>query len=277
MKNLQYLDGTVLVFGGPYGNIQATQAMRSTADQLEIPAGNIICNGDLVAYCANPEETVDLIRDWGINVVQGNCEESIGSLSDDCGCGFESGSLCSALSEEWYNFSKAEVSIANQLWMAQLPRIIKFQIGKLRFAVIHGGVDDISEFLFASSPTKMKRNAINHLSVDCVIGGHCGVPFGQQVDTGYWLNTGVIGMPANDGTQDGWYLLLETSGNKIHSTWHRLPFDTNSASEAMRHAGLGQAYRKALVTGLWPSMDSLPKPEQESRGAPIAPDPLLIT
>jgi predicted phosphodiesterase len=276
MKNLQHLDGTVLVFGGPYGNIQATQAMRSAANQLAIPAGNIICNGDLVAYCANPEETVDLIRDWGINVVQGNCEESIGALSDDCGCGFENGSLCSALSAEWYSYSKAKVSISNQQWMAQLPRVIKFQFGELRFAVIHGGVDDISEFLFASSPTENKRNAINHLSVDCVIGGHCGVPFGQQVDTGYWLNTGVIGMPANDGTQDGWYLLLEPSGDIIYATWHRLPFDTCNAEKAMRQAGLGQAYRKALVSGLWPSLDILPKQEQESRGVPITPEPLLI-
>ncbi len=276
MKNLQHLDGPVIVFGGPYGNFQATQAMQSAAKHLQIPPRSIICNGDLIAYCANPEETANLIRDWGINVVKGNCEESIGDQADDCGCGFDEGSLCSILSEEWYSYCKAHVSLANQLWMSRLPRIIAFQIGTIRFAVIHGGVEEISEFVFASSPNDQKRIAIDSLSVDCVIGGHCGIPFGHPVKSGYWLNTGVIGMPANDGTRDGWYLLLEPSGTEVLSTWHRLSFDCVGAAESMRQAGLGSAYRETLITGLWPSMDVLPETEKKNRGTPLELKPLQL-
>ena len=264
------------MFGGPYGNLQATQAMQEIASRLRIPSRNIICNGDLVAYCGNPEETVELIREWEIHVVKGNCEESIGDRSDDCGCGFDEASVCSALSAEWYSFCCAQVSEANRRWMAQLPDRIFFKFGKLRFAVVHGSAHSINEFVFASSSNSSKRRAVESLSVDCVIGGHSGIPFGQSLEIGYWLNSGVIGMPANDSTQDGWYLLLESKNDQIKATWHRLPFDTAQAAQAMREAGLGKAYREALATGLWPSMDILPEAEKRAQGSPLQPEPLLL-
>lgn len=74
--------------------------MRAVAEQLAIPPQQVICTGDLVAYCAHPQETVELIRDWGIHIVRGNCEESLASGALDCGCGFEEGSVCSTLSVE---------------------------------------------------------------------------------------------------------------------------------------------------------------------------------
>ena len=47
----------ILVFGGPYSNLRATQAMRARAEELGIPPSSTICTGDVVAYCAEPEET----------------------------------------------------------------------------------------------------------------------------------------------------------------------------------------------------------------------------
>jgi hypothetical protein len=66
--------GPVLIFGEPYSNLAATQAMRRRAEELDIPPARVICNGDLIATCAEPQETLQLVRDWGIKVVQKNCE-----------------------------------------------------------------------------------------------------------------------------------------------------------------------------------------------------------
>jgi len=277
MLDIQTLEGPVLIFGGPYSNYHATLAMREESVRLGIPLCNIICNGDLVAYCADPENTVNLIRNWGIHVVMGNCEESIASQQDDCGCGFEADTLCSTLSVEWYRYASTKVCGDNQRWMSTLPRTIRFDMGGKRFAVIHGGVEDISEFVFASSDSGKKRNDINRLEVDCVVGGHCGLPFGHDLGDQYWLNSGVIGMPANDGTRDGWYLLLQPIENEIVARWHRLPFDTGCAAAAMETAGLGSAYREALISGIWPSMDILPGKEQAGQGKYLTPAPLQIT
>jgi hypothetical protein len=64
MSDLGKVDETMLVFGGPYSNYAATAAMQTRAVDLGISAERIICTGDIVAYCGEPCETLDLIRDW---------------------------------------------------------------------------------------------------------------------------------------------------------------------------------------------------------------------
>ena len=44
METLEFgvIDGPLLVFGGPYGNLQATQALLAEADGLGIPAERLV-------------------------------------------------------------------------------------------------------------------------------------------------------------------------------------------------------------------------------------------
>jgi hypothetical protein len=80
--------GPVLLFGGCYSNLQATQALLEMATQLGIPGDRIVCTGDVVAYAGDPAATVELVRASGMHVVMGNCEESLGRNAADCGCGW---------------------------------------------------------------------------------------------------------------------------------------------------------------------------------------------
>src|SRR5262245_65037360 len=75
-KDLIQLTGPVLVFGGPYSNLEATEAVLDDACRRYIPHGNIVCTGDLAAYCADPQAVINLVRNSGIRLVMGNCERS---------------------------------------------------------------------------------------------------------------------------------------------------------------------------------------------------------
>ena len=77
IKDLGALSGPVLIFGGPYSNLQATQAVLAWADAHAVPPERMICTGDVVAYCAEPAETVALIRAAGCAVLAGNCERQL--------------------------------------------------------------------------------------------------------------------------------------------------------------------------------------------------------
>ncbi len=267
--SLGEITAPILVFGGPYSNLAATKAIQAEAERLTIPPERVICTGDVIAYCADPVATTDLIRTWGISVVMGNCEESLAENSPDCGCGFEEGSSCSLLSVGWYNYANQVVTLSQRRWMSELPRNLSFSLNGLKFLVIHGGVERINEFIFRSTSDEVKVQQLEKSGVDVIIGGHCGIPFGQALRNGHWLNAGVIGMPANDATPDGWYMLLSPARDHVEVTWHRLRYPAAHSRQAMLKAGLNNEYADALTTGLWPSTDVLPDSEKESTAKTI--------
>ena len=269
------IDQPVLVFGGPYSNLAATEALLQQAEDLDIPKQRIICTGDVVAYCAEPEQTSRLLMESAIHVVMGNCEESLANQSKDCGCGFAPGMLCSALSENWYRYANQQISQDSRDWMGQLPRAIGFQLGRRQFRVIHGGVSQINRFIFASTDEVIKQQELDQANADILIAGHCGIPFGQRLADRAWLNAGVIGLPANDGTRSGWYLILTPAEQAIEARWHRLDYDHEDSFQSMQAAGLND-YALSLKSGLWPSMDVLPVAEQAQQGIALDPAPIEL-
>jgi predicted phosphodiesterase len=260
------VDGSVLLFGGPYSNLDATRAVLEAAGRLGLSPGQIICTGDVVAYCADAAATVALVRQSGIAVVMGNCEESLGSAAGDCGCGFAAGSACDRLSAAWYAYADAMLDPGSRAWMRGLPRRIDLIVGGHRLAVVHGTPERINAFVFASAPDAELRRHLVASRCDGIIGGHCGIPFTRIVDGRLWHNPGAVGLPANDGTPRTWFSLLAPRGGAIEIRHVSLDYDHAAAAAAMRAARLPPAYADALETGLWPSCDVLPPDERAQRG-----------
>ena len=265
----------ILVFGGPYSNLRALAVLRERAGELGIPAAQAICTGDVVAYCAEPEETTQAMRGWGCQVIAGNCEEQLADASDNCACGFEEGTECDLLAKGWYPFANARMSGESRAWMAALPKTITFALGGLTFRVIHGGVDVINRFVFASQRDVLTEEMVR-ADADVVIAGHAGVPFVEKVGRSVWFNPGVIGMPANDGTPDVWYGLIRSEDGRIVLSTHRLAYDHHGAAAAMRRCGHANGYARTLVTGLWPSLDVFPPAEREATGRKLRPRTLRL-
>jgi len=278
-RDLGSLEPPILVFGSPYSNLHATEALRAIADRLRIPADRTLCTGDIVAYGGDPEETTAMIRDWGVHVVRGNCEDSLAAAAETCGCGFPEDSACDRLSRVWFGIALDALSPSSRAWMGSLPGRIRFALGSVRVAAIHASVDNPSRFYFASSPVEPKRADLARLDSEMVIAGHSGLPFAEAIDGRLWLNAGVIGQPANDGTPDGWYCLIDVADERLHVRFCRLPYDHRGAAAAMRARGLPEAYADALTTGRWPSSEILPPTEAAARGRPLAIDrkPLMFS
>ncbi|MBL6614610.1 MAG: metallophosphoesterase family protein [Reyranella sp.] len=269
------MDGPVLFFGGSYSNLEATVALQEEAPRLGIRPSNIVCTGDVVASCADPVATVATIRDWGVHVVMSNCEESLCWSKDDCGCGFEEGTACAALSGDWNSYSNRLLGEDDRKWMRSLPRRLDITIAGRRLAVIHGSVDTINSFVFASTPWADKEHQIEMSGCDGVVGGHSGIPFTHAACGKLWHNSGALGMPANDGTSRGWYSLFTPTSSGIAVRLLSLDYDAGSASRKMRDRGLPSGYADALESGLWPSCDVLPAEELARRGQVIAPTTLF--
>jgi predicted phosphodiesterase len=257
--DLGQMDGPVLIFGGPYSNLQASRALLERAAAEQIAGARMICTGDVVAYCADPAGTVAAIRDAGCTVVAGNCELQLAAGEADCGCGFAPGSTCDRLSAGWFAHADARLDQEARDWMAGLPDSVIFTHHGRRCAVIHGGVSDVARFLWPTSPEAEFAQEIAlieaaHGPVDMVLAGHCGLPFMRRIGRVDWVNAGVIGMPPNDGCPETRFAVLDHGVPRIE----RLSYDHPAARDAMLQAGLTQGYHLALGTGYWPSEDVLP-------------------
>jgi diadenosine tetraphosphatase ApaH/serine/threonine PP2A family protein phosphatase len=275
IHDLGALDGPVLLFGGPYGNLHALDALLDAAARLRIPSGRTICTGDLAAYAADPEGVAGRLRAAGTPIVMGNVEESLGFAADDCHCGFADGSACSVLAAHWYRYAEKAVSPGTKAWMRSLPRRIDFTLGDARFAVIHGGVSEINRFVFPATPRDVTAGELDMAGTDAVVGGHSGLPFNESIGGRLWHNPGVIGLPANDGTPRVWYSLLTPERDGIAIEIRALAYDHAAAAAAIRAVDLPGAYADALETGLWPSDDVMPEGDRARRGTALAPSRIV--
>jgi predicted phosphodiesterase len=264
------LQPSLLFFGGPYGNLQALTALRSIAEDLGLPPSSIVCTGDTVAYCAQPNETVEAIREWGIQVIAGNVEIQLANDAGDCGCNFIEGSVCDRLSEQWFAFANSQVTGEQRVWMRSLPATLTLQIGGRKIGAVHGSHANISEFIFRSSPWEKKSPNFTSLECDIIVGGHCGIPFIERNQDKLWVNAGVIGMPANDGTRRSWYLLVHENEDDLRFSLRSFEYDYEQAARLMDEQGLPREYSRALRTGLWCSPDNLPMEERAFQEAPLS-------
>ncbi|MEM8796875.1 MAG: metallophosphoesterase family protein [Pseudomonadota bacterium] len=275
-QDLGEFDRPVLVFGGPYSNLEASRALLEEVARLGIPSDHVICTGDIVAYCGNPRETVDLMKESGFHFIQGNCEENLSNAIDDCGCGFDEGSECAILSDKWYALAQAATTAEQKDWMGTLPHRIAFTYAGKRFHVLHGSNRDISEFIFPSTDPERKAAIIEETGADVVIAGHSGMPFTQEIGDKIWHNAGVIGLPPNDGTPKVWYSIIEMIDGELIFHHRALDYDHEAAAETMRGLGLLE-YADALVSGIYPSQSILPADEIGKTGQAIPTSSVRVT
>jgi len=265
-------DGPVLIIGGPYGNLEATEAVLAAGAALGIPPERTICTGDTVAYCADPAATVAAIRAAGVRVVMGNVEQALGTEASECGCDFPADSTAKADARRWYAFAGAEIDADARRWMAALPGAIRFTLARRRLVAVHGAPSRINRALFASSPAAEVTAEIAASGRDGVITGHCGLPFTRVIDGRLWVSAGAAGMPANDGTPRTWFALLTPDADGIVVEHRALGYDHQRAAAKMRARGLPEGYARALETGLWPNPDTLPAVEKAGGGIALAPE-----
>ena len=268
IEHLGSLNGKILVFGGVYSNLQALEALIDVANMYNIESENCICTGDIIGYCAQPEETLQLFRKWGAKSISGNVELQLFDDADDCGCDFTIGSRCDGFSKLWYPYAKERISKGNITWIGTLPNYMTFDYADKKVAVVHGSVENVSEFIFKSTADVIKLNTFIKFDADIVLAGHCGLPFSQEINKKKWLNSGVIGMPANDGSQRVWYLIIENHGGDIKYTHQYLEYDYQTAFDLMKANNLPMEYAETLLSGLWDNMEVLPDIEKKLKGIP---------
>lgn len=251
----------MLLFGGVYSNFQALQALYDWTLENDIDADQIVCTGDVVGYCAQPQECADFIEKWGVHCIPGNVEIQLRNGDEDCGCNFNEESSCDLHSRNWYPFAKKNVNEKAIEWMHSLPLNLIVEFGGKKWGVVHGSQEETARFVYKSSPWSEKLPSYDALGVDHILAGHCGVPFFDSNADRIWLNSGALGMPANDGTRRTWFSVVTFENDGFSVEFHSLESDFELTRDLMSAENLPKAYVESLKSGIWDSTEVLNETE----------------
>ncbi len=158
----------------------------------------------------------------------------------------------------------------NKQWLYTLPHYIQFRYGNKKVTVLHGSWFHTAEFVFKSTPWAVKHENFIATGSDIIIAGHCGLPFADSHKNKTWLNAGVIGMPANDGTDRVWFVTLDEKENNVDYQFHPYQYFNTKARNLMLKHGLPKTYADTLLTGIWDNCETLPEEETGMQGKMIA-------
>lgn len=234
-----------------HSNYAALESVMARIDTLR--CDRIICPGDIIGYCADPNEVADIIRERCIVSIRGN--HDIALLDPREAEDFN------RYAQEAIFWTRGELSSENMHFM----RTLKDQEQLDDIIIAHGSLLDPDEYVF--SPFQAARSleiAPCRLSVV----GHTHYPevYRYEPSSGlcrdilsnegeveleegfrYLVNSGSVGQP-RDGD---WRAAFAVYDNEDHGkVWlHRVEYDVHATSDKIKQVGLPKMLADRLFEG----------------------------
>ncbi|MEX2264057.1 MAG: metallophosphoesterase family protein [Bryobacteraceae bacterium] len=242
-----------LILSDIHANWEGLQAVLGRAGGLY---EQILCCGDLVGYGADPNAVVAWTRENAAGVIRGNHDKACAGLED----------------LEWFNpvARAAAIWTQNELTAGNLEYVRDLAKGPLAvngFELVHGSPLDEDEYVIGTGDASQ---ALAYLNCPITFFGHTHVQGGfcwtrSQVEVIekpssatehlqiqlrpedlYLLNPGSVGQP-RDGDVRAGFAIYEPENGTL--TYHRVPYDVETAQEKIIRAGLPPLLAKRLGLG----------------------------
>jgi hypothetical protein len=251
----------IAVFGGVYSNHLALAA--ALADARRRSAGAFYCLGDLGAFGPHPDRVFPLLRDHGVQCIQGNYDHSIGNGLADCQCGYTD-PRDNHFARLSYAYTLQNTAPANRAWMKALPAQRRVMLGGRRLLLCHGSPRRTNEFLWESTTsTGFLEHLCRQHDADVLLATHTGIKWQRPLSGGRrFVNVGVLGRPGNDGLTNVWYTLLEARP-ELHVEFVPVKYDYEQLAAEMTAERLPQEFIDTVRTGWWTTcLEILPSKER---------------
>lgn len=257
-RNMPHTSERVAFFGGVYSNHVALRA--AIEDAKRRGCERMYCLGDLGAFGPYPDKVFPLLIDADVITIQGNYDNSIGHDLPDCQCGYTdpADNHYARLS---YQYTYTKTSPEWRPWLRALPTEVRLSLGGKRVLACHGSPRKQNEFLWEStSPTHLLEKLCDDHAADVIVTTHTGLPWKRELSGGrLFVNSGVLGRPANDGTQQVGYAIVDASD----AEYVRLDYDFERLAAEMQEEGLPTPFIETIRTGWWTTcLEILPVKER---------------
>jgi diadenosine tetraphosphatase ApaH/serine/threonine PP2A family protein phosphatase len=230
----------------------------------------LFCLGDLGAFGPHPDKVFPLLIDNDVETMQGNYDHSIGHDLPDCQCGYTdpADNYYARLS---YQYTYRNTSPKWRPWLAALPTQIRFEMSAgerpLRVLCCHGSPRKTNEFLWESTtPTHLLEKFADEYNADVIVATHTGLPWTRQLSNDrLFVNCGVLGRPANDGTTKVGYTILDAADPAL-AAYVPLEYDHDALAAEMEAQDLPGPFIETVLTGWWTTCLEILPTKERARG-----------
>lgn len=256
----------VALFGGSYNNWLATREV--VADAHRRGADAVWFLGDAGGFGPHPDRTVEALRELPIRSIQGNYDDSVGNARADCACGYTD-PRDNAFAQLSYDYTLANTAGEHRAWLAGLPPSARIRVGGRTVQLCHGSPRRVNEFLWESTtPASFVGHLCHEWDADAIACTHTGLHWSRwdaESGTGI-VNVGAVGRPANDGSTDVWYAMLEERDGRLVHEFVPLAYDWRTLASAMEAEGLPPEFVRTITTGWWTTCLEVLPARERSRG-----------
>ncbi len=254
----------VAVFGGVYNNHLSLR--EAIAQAREEKAEGMYCLGDLGGFGPNPDKLLPILLENGINVLQGNYDDSIGNEKHDCACGYTD-PKDNHYAQISYDYTLANTSAEFKRYQSQLPTEYRFKLGKYNVLCAHGSPRQTNEFLwYTSTPVHFLEKLCDDYRADVILVTHTGIKWHRALPSGrHVVNVGVIGRPENDGKTNVWSTLL-TADDELQVEFLPIQYDHESLAAEMESEELPPEFVETIRTGWWTTCLEILPPKERAMG-----------
>lgn len=248
----------ILVLSDIHSNLEALEACVAAA-----PAHDLVVNlGDIVGYCASPNEVIELSRSLGKVFVRGNHDKAACGLTE-----LKDFNPVAALAAEW---TRLRLTPENVAWLRNLPQGPVQVDGLVDAQFVHGSPIDEDDYLVT---VRDAVEPIMETSVSVTFFGHTHLQGSfvanathldalrptyktvGQAETSqvplkqgfrYLVNPGSVGQP-RDGDWRAGFAVFDTDTRIV--TFCRVPYDLKSAQDRIFEAELPHRLATRLAAG----------------------------
>jgi putative phosphoesterase len=204
-----------------HSNLHALQEVEKAIDRDDIDL--VVCAGDIVGYCAFPNECCRIVQDIADHIVLGN--HDIAAVSGIV-------TTMNPYATEAARWTSKKLDQSSREFLRSIETAKRFISDDVAIALYHGSPRSVNEYLFEKD---LNEYIFGQETAEVIVLGHTHVPFAKKLGRRLVVNPGAVGQP-RDGNRRASYAVLDTVSRECDIK--RLEYDIESAASAIEAAGL---------------------------------------
>lgn len=196
------------IIGDIHSNKSALRAVLEDIKEKDVDT--ILCTGDIVGYLANPNKVIDLLKINNVLCIKGNHDQRVANteqltLEDINKLNPKNLYKKGSLVHTRYHISDESIE-----YLKNLPESITMSFKNLSLKVVHGGLNQIDEYIYDESENMYET--ASKLKEDILIYGHTHLPLYRELGSKIFINPGSVGKPKDKNYRASYCLLTIDDG-----------------------------------------------------------------